>query len=202
MRRRTMVLGAVLVAGLALGVVAVGSATSTPHDRSSVVGASKTTGLRTDLGPMVTRFHRFGELESAQWVVHWPGSERELVPSQEHPMFAVLHLKPGQVDRLLAGRTTEAAKAPGFAADDMPGGSGLPASLAPYVPTGGSWVVAPELAEVLVSSRGEATVRFDRTSDTVVIDCVNPWDPDEPTPSVGPDGTVTSVTPSPFVLPS
>ncbi|MFD7639665.1 hypothetical protein ACFV4P_03340 [Kitasatospora sp. NPDC059795] len=198
-----MAVSAFLVLGTALGTLIAFEANGTPYRETPEYAASQTTGLRTDLAPMVKRFHRFGELESAQFVMFFPGSERDLVPMQEHPLHAVLHLKPGQVDRLLAGRTSRPASAPTFNADDMPaGGTGLPASLAPYVPANASWVAAPELAKVLVLARGEAEVSFDPASDTVLIYCVNPQDPDEPTPSKRPDGSIASVTPSPFVLPS
>jgi len=157
------------------------------------------TGLRTDLGPMVTRFHRFGELESAQWVM-WLGNNR-MIPDRDHPMTAVLHLKPGQVNRLLAGRTSEPADKPVVAADDNPGRPGLPASVGPYVPADAAWILIPELDEVLVRASG-THVLYDPVRDIAVVSCINPGDPDEVRDMVDAQGNTSTVTPSPFVPPS
>ncbi|KDN87352.1 hypothetical protein [Kitasatospora cheerisanensis] len=156
--------------------------------------------LRTDKEPVVKRFHRFGEVVDAKWLIP-PDRDERTIPSQDRPTFVVLHLRPGQVERLLAGRPVESAPAPGFAADDYIGGHGLPASLAPYVPGGASWLAAPELADVLVSAE-RATVLFDPADDTVVIDCVGPDDPDEVQQKVDTQGHTFLVTPSPFAPPS
>ncbi|MEV7121678.1 hypothetical protein [Kitasatospora griseola] len=198
-----MVVTACLVFGAVFGGLAACRANGPAHgERVIESDASKTTGLRTDMAPMVTRFHRFGELVDAQWVLHWPGGERELVPSNEHPMFAVLHLKPGQVKRLLDGRRTEPASRPVFASDDLPHGGDVPASLAPHLPADAAWVLAPELDEVLVRARGTAAVRYDPGSDTVLVFCINPDDPDEVRTMVDTGGRTSLVTPSPFVPPS
>ncbi|MFF0295152.1 hypothetical protein ACFYST_18220 [Kitasatospora sp. NPDC004614] len=194
--------GAFLVAGAAIGAMAACGDGSTPGEEAAEYAAAATTGLRTDLEPVVTRFHRFGELESAQWVMHWP---RDLPwtpqSTQERPMFAVLHLKPGQVRRLLDGRRGKPADAPTFDTDDLPGGDGLPASLAPYVPADAAWVAVPELDEVLVRAHRGVSVSFDPASDTVVIQCIDALDPDEVQKRTA-EGQTFLITPSPFVLPT
>ncbi|MFJ1791728.1 hypothetical protein [Kitasatospora griseola] len=195
--------GAFLVLGAVFGGLTACDASGSAHgERVIESDADKTTGLRTDMPPMVTRFHRFGELVEAQWVLHWPGGERELVPSNEHPVFAVLHLKPGQVKRLLDGRRTEPAKKLVFAPDDLPHGGDIPASLVPYLPADAAWVLAPELDDVLVRARDTATVQYDPASDTALVFCVNPRDPDEVGQTVDTSGKTTLTTPSPFVPPS
>ncbi|MFD8479497.1 hypothetical protein [Kitasatospora sp. NPDC059673] len=207
-----MLVSAFLVLGATLGALAACDPESTVFDKQAEY-AAQTTGLRTELEPMVRRFHRFGELESAQWVTHAPGVHPRSLPNQDQPyvLYAVLHLKPGQVKRLLDGRRSDPVAAPTFAADDLPAyglplpddlPGGLPASLAPYVPTNAAWVAAPELNEVLVKAWPEVTVWFDPASDTAVVFSINPGDPDEAKEKVDTHGQTFLVTPSPFVLPS
>ncbi|MFF0295151.1 hypothetical protein ACFYST_18225 [Kitasatospora sp. NPDC004614] len=203
---------AVLILGAPIGALTAWDLATTTSDQAEY--DAQTTGLRTDLVPMVTRFHRFGELESAQFVMHAPGAHaREMVPfpDQPYPLYAVLHLKAGQVKHLLDGRTSSPMAAPTFAADDLPTGGlsvftgppgGLPASLAPYVPANAVWVAAPELNKVLVKADGEVTVWLDPASDTAVVYSVNPDDPDEVKQMVDTQGHTSLVTPSPFALPS
>lgn len=202
-----MLVSAFLVLGAALGVPAACDVGSTASGKQAEYDA-QTTGLRTDLAPMVRRFHRFGELESVQWVTHTPGAHPRSLPNQDQPyvVYAMLHLKPGQVKRLLDGRRSDpVAAAPTFAADDLPADGlkasyrlpgRLPASLAPYMPTNAAWVAAPELNKVLVKARGEVVVWFDPASDTAMVFSVNPDDPDEVEKKADTEG------PSPFVAPS
>ncbi|MFJ1757797.1 hypothetical protein [Kitasatospora sp. NPDC088134] len=205
MRRAVRVKVFLAVGGLvaAVGAVAlVDRADRASRPEITDVHGWQTTGLRTDRDPMVTRFHRFGELAEAHWVSSWRGSSRDLVPYQDNRYYltAVLRLTPGRVARLFGTRPTVATPLPGFT-DAVPADPGLPGELAPHTPGAAAWVTVPELEPLLVRARQSRTY-FDPADDTVLIAGVDVRDPDEPVVTVDPWGNTTTTTPSPFAVPS
>ncbi|RKE17608.1 hypothetical protein [Streptomyces sp. TLI_171] len=195
MRRRTVV-SSVVLAGAAF-VVAAGSVVGWRDDPSK-----ETTGLRTDRAPMERRFHRFGELLDVHWVYESPGAGDRMLPiTLDHPLTAVLQLEPGQVNRLIGDRQRTAVSMPGHAGAVQPVADGRSALLAPYIPRSAAWVKVPELERLLVRAE-YVSLSFDPASDTVLVDTIDPSDPDEAYETVDPWGNTTTVTPSPFVPPS
>ncbi|WP_354644539.1 hypothetical protein [Kitasatospora camelliae] len=129
---------------------------------AAVAEADKSLEVSTDLAPVQRDLVRLGRIVSTHWVQSSSARPGDRLPIGPTDYFydVIAQLTPGQVARLTGGRTMVPATLPpvqpaGAKPWDHPAPApGIPANLAPFLPSGASWVRNEELDRSLVGASG------------------------------------------------
>ncbi|MFB7616460.1 hypothetical protein [Kitasatospora sp. NPDC056181] len=182
MRRRAFVGMCVGVVG-ALATGLVWSVRSAEAEVETEAEAAETAERKVQTGlepPKLRRsLEKLGPVATAHWVEESTGTGSRAPGPSDFFLQAFLTLAPGGVARLLDGHQTTAVSLPPVrtAAEAMNHWDEIPAALAAYAPSGASWVGSEVLTSNLVRA-GDATLCFDRASDTVYLKTINLHVPD------------------------
>ncbi|MFF3458280.1 hypothetical protein ACFYXH_28990 [Streptomyces sp. NPDC002730] len=152
------VLSGVAVLGGGTGIYAASGDTSVP-DRERV---------RKDAEPLLRRFRAVGQLADPHWLGFNPNdSGREPIPDQD-PQIRVVGIA-----QLPAGAATSIVRSPayGFALGSP---SKVPEMLEQFLPEQPEWMSSPRYDQHITKSAYQGSFHFDRGTDCVYFDTLNP----------------------------